>query len=230
MNKIHISIEGNVGSGKSTIIQALKTKYTLLNADEKQSTQCKIVTCAEPVEEWERHGFLKAMYTGELGHVEFQYMVLASMTSNTLEGLRNADVFIQERSLDAAFEVFAKANVKPSLSFNMLDYSYLNLKRSIIRESALTYRIYLRVTSELARERIAIRSRMSENTLSLEYLERIHEKHEEWLQKKGCKKANGEEVIVVDACRPIAEVKQNVEDIVQSILEKAGKCQDFTMI
>ena len=52
---VHISIEGGIGVGKSTVLNRLKQALAKISG---------VVFVDEPVEEWLRHGFLQASYDG----------------------------------------------------------------------------------------------------------------------------------------------------------------------
>jgi deoxycitidine kinase len=58
--------------------------------------------------------------------------------------------------------------------------------------------IYIQCPPEVCSDRIKKRSREGEDTIPLDYLEKIHEKHESWLNKAGTSKN-----LVIDNTVPI---------------------------
>jgi len=87
-----LSIEGNIGAGKSTIMQRLKALFEDDNS---------VVFVDEPVDEWNDKGFLAAMYDGTCSKGEFQHMVLMSLAGDLLKALARQPppaLIITERS------------------------------------------------------------------------------------------------------------------------------------
>tara|TARA_B110000027_G_C16110257_1_gene297382 strand:- start:1607 stop:2260 length:654 start_codon:yes stop_codon:yes gene_type:complete len=209
MQKVHISIEGNIGVGKSTLLSKI---YKHFKNYEK-------VSCAwEPLEEWDDNGFLGDMYSKRIEHAEFQYMVIASMFHKSFIGLSNSEILIQERSVDSAFEVFTKNNVENTRSVEMLKYSYDKLK-ALLEETfpSRKVRIYLRVPPFVAFARVCQRSRSSESSMSEEYITAINNSYEEWLGL-----SSTDEVINIDASRSIEHVTQDVIRTISSIVQPNG--------
>jgi deoxyadenosine/deoxycytidine kinase len=210
MQKVHISIEGNIGVGKTTIVENLNEHF------ERDNT----VSCAfEPLDEWESSGFLEDMYSKKIDHAEFQNIVISSMFHTSFVGLSKSDILIQERSMDAAFEVFTKNNVQNPRSLELLKYSYNKLKKSIEEAfSVKTIRIYLRVPPLVAFSRVSGRSRSSESKMSEEYITAINDAYEDWLLSDD----TSETVIQIDASRSIEEVTHAVMKQVSSIIHPNG--------
>jgi deoxyadenosine/deoxycytidine kinase len=213
MQKVHISIEGNIGVGKSTLLSKI---YNHFNKNGK-------VSCAwEPLDEWDNNGFLGDMYSKRIEHAEFQYMVISSMFHKSFMGLSNSEILIQERSMDSAFEVFTKNNVQNTRSVDMLKYSYDKLKELLEETfSSRKVRIYLRVPPFVAFARVCQRSRSSELNMSEEYITAINNSYEEWLGLSS-NTSNTDEIIKIDASRSIEDVTQDVLRIISSIVQPNG--------
>lgn len=208
MQKVHISIEGNIGVGKSTLLSKI---YNYFKKYEK-------VSCAwEPSEEWDDNGFLGDMYSKKIEHAEFQSMVIASMFHKSFMGLSNSEILIQERSVDSAFEVFTKNNVENTRSVEMLKYSYDKLKASLETFPSRKVRIYLRVPPFVAFARVCQRSRSSESSMSEEYITAINNSYEEWLGL-----SSTDEIINIDASRSIEHVTQDVIRTISYIVQPNG--------
>ncbi len=206
MQKIHISFEGNIGVGKSTILSEVHNHFRYTD----------ISYAWEPLDEWDENGFLNDMYSKNIQHAEFQHMVISSMFQKSFMGLSQSNILIQERSMDAALEVFTKSNVKNSRSMELLKYSYDKLKQSLQEAFSIqTFRIYLRVPPHIAFARVSKRSRSSESSISEEYINTINDSYEEWL----CFSSPDSSVIIIDASRDIEEVTRDVIKAVTSIIQ-----------
>lgn len=70
--------------------------------------------------------------------------------------------------------------------------------------------VYLRTTPEVVYERIKKRARKEENTVSLEYLEQIHEIHEEWLYDRTLSTVPAK-VITLDGNKDLEEMIKEFE-------------------
>ena len=72
--------------------------------------------------------------------------------------------------------------------------------------------IYIQCPPEVCVERIKKRSREGEDTIPLDYLEKIHNKHEEWLNKGGNKNLIIDNTVAID--------KERITNKIRSWLEK----------
>ena len=202
MDKIHITIEGNIGVGKSTVMKNIYEHF------EKNSD---ISFAWEPVDEWEKAGFLEGMYDGSIPHTEFQYMVLSNMFSITCSWLLNSRILIQERSMDSAFEVFARSNIDPGIQFDMIENCYNKLKALL---PVKTSRIYLRASPRVSLSRINKRARSAENSISREYLSKINTKYEEWLGSNA-----HDNTTIIDASGDIDTVTDHVIRVISDLIK-----------
>tara|TARA_B100000676_G_scaffold313165_2_gene391913 strand:+ start:2176 stop:2826 length:651 start_codon:yes stop_codon:yes gene_type:complete len=207
MHKIHITLEGNLGVGKSTILS---------NVYEYFGIDSGIAYAWEPVHDWDTNGFLEGMYTGKISHPEFQHAVLSSMFHTTYKQLANTDVLLQERSMDTTFQVFSKCNVTDNNSLNILQYSYNNLNNVLrTKYSIETHRIYLRVPPHISFSRTTRRSRTSETSVSQEYINNINNAYEQWLGF-----TENEHTTIIDASQNISDVTNDVITAINTIINK----------
>ena len=207
MYKLHITIEGNIGVGKSTLLSKV---YKHFKDNENVTCVC------EPLNDWVSNGFLEDMYSKRIDHAEFQHMVISSMFHTSFMGLSKSDILIQERSMDAAFEVFTKNNVENSRSVELLKYSYDKLKGSLEETFPVQIvRIYLRVPPFVAFSRVCQRSRSSESNMTEEYITAINDSYEKWLFLS----SNTDKIIPIDASRSIEEVTQDVIKEIASLVK-----------
>lgn len=99
-----IAIEGNIGIGKSTLLNALKRRF---------ENDVSVALVDEPVALWEEHGLLEAMYTDTINRCAFQVMAVTTRYTSLLDAVlrSEADVIITERSIFSDRACFAKVNL-----------------------------------------------------------------------------------------------------------------------
>lgn len=177
MSKI-ISIEGNIGSGKSTILNYLKDLY-------KDSSE--IIFLEEPVSEWSKikdknnETILEKFYNNQKKYsFAFQMMAYISRLSilkDTIAKYPNA-IIITERCLNTDRYVFAKMlyddekleDVEYQIYINWFDhFSYLQ---------KIQKTIYLKTDPQTCYSRINKRNREGESNISVDYLKNCHDYHE----------------------------------------------------
>jgi deoxyadenosine/deoxycytidine kinase len=181
-----ISIEGNIGSGKSTLMETLKDVHK--NNDH-------VVFLKEPVDEWEKitdsNGItiLEKFYKDQEKYsFPFQMMAYISRLNelrNTLKKLRPSDkkyVIISERCLYTDKFVFAKMLFESGKMEDVNYQIYLNWFDSFSQEFPIHKIIYVKTLPEICHKRINIRSREGEENIPLSYLESCHKYHEDMLQ------------------------------------------------
>jgi deoxyadenosine/deoxycytidine kinase len=189
-----ISIEGNIGSGKSTIINFLKT----LDSE-------NIVFVDEPVDEWlnikvDGKNALEMFYENQKEN-SFWFQILAYITRlrNLLNTIKeNPDkIIISERSIYTDKYIFAQMLYEQgNLSeIEMKTYSYWF--DTFEKETKLDLVLYVNTNPEECFSRIKKRNRNEESGVPLEYLTHCHNKHTDWLSNTDAKvvKINGHQSI-----------------------------------
>jgi deoxyadenosine/deoxycytidine kinase len=180
-----ISIEGNIGSGKSTIINILKEKF--LNNPE-------IVFLQEPVLEWndikDKNGInILTKFYEEQEKYSFAFQMMAYISRlNIIKNIIKENkykIIITERCLNTDRYVFAKM-LYDSGKLNEIEYKiYLNWFDSfldIFPEKTQNKIIYLKTSPNICFERVNRRNREGESNISLEYLENCHLYHENMIE------------------------------------------------
>ena len=191
MSKI-ISVEGNIGSGKSTIIKLLK-EYLKDNNN--------IIFLQEPVDEWEKIKdknnvtILKKFYENQEKYsFAFQMMAYISrlnLLKNTIEKNPNS-IIITERCLNTDRYVFAKM-LYDSGKLEDVEYQiYLKWFDSFIDTQLIQKIVYLKTDPNICHFRINKRNRDGELGIPIEYLEKCHLYHEEMIN-------NINEKLVIDS-------------------------------
>ena len=177
------SIEGNIGSGKSTLVKELKKSVpTILDK--------MVIYVQEPVNEWlkikDKKGetILEKFY-GNQHKYAFSFQMMAYISRLAL--LRNIvrenpdAIIITERSVFTDREVFAKMLYDEG-KIEEVDYQiYLKWFDEFIEEIPITGLIYVNTTPEKSKERVDLRARAGES-IPLSYLQRCHNYHETWIK------------------------------------------------
>ena len=180
---IIISINGNIGSGKSTYLDFIKT--ALHGRDD-------IMFLQEPVGEWEKlqdeegNNLIEKYYKNQSKYA-FAFQVNAFMTRYKLikEAMqKNVKYIITERCLFTDKHIFAKM-LYHSKTMEKVEYEIYNSMfeeyNTIMKNPVF---IYIRTDPEICKSRIEKRNRKGESSVDIEYLKLCHKYHEQWLLNK----------------------------------------------
>ena len=178
------SLEGNIGSGKSTILQQLK--------DRLGDNQC-IKFLQEPVAEWENikdaegTTILEKFYGNQEKYAfSFQMMAYISRLALLKKTIReNPDCHIvTERSINTDKNVFAKMLHEDDKIEEVNYQIYQKWFDEFIEETMIDGIIYIKATGQTCFDRVKKRSRNGESNIPLEYLERCGKEHDNWIIDK----------------------------------------------
>jgi deoxyadenosine/deoxycytidine kinase len=169
------SIEGNIGSGKSTIIKRLQENFE------------GIIYLPEPVDLWNQikdsQGvtILEKFYKDKKGY-SFSFQMMAYITRfNQIKKVINESppdsIIITERCLYTDRYVFAKMLYDTGF-MEEIEYTIYN---SFFEEIKISGIIYIKTTPEICSARIVHRGRKGEESINLDYLKDCHQYHEDWL-------------------------------------------------
>lgn len=180
-----VSIDGNIGSGKSTLVSVLKDHYK--NND-------RIVFVDEPIDEWcnitddDDKNILDYFYKDKKRwSYTFQNFAFITRISKllTLDDLNSNKIIISERSPQTDRYVFAKmlyeTDYLTEVEYGMYLYWY-NFYMTRYK-SSIDNIIYLKSSPSVSYERIKKRNRDEETIIDKGYIESVHDYHEHWLQK-----------------------------------------------
>jgi len=171
-----VSIEGNIGAGKSTMLKFFE-----------QYRDVELIP--EPVAQWcdvNGHNLLGKLYE-DPKRWSFQFQSYVQLTRlQLLKKPTNCSVKIIERSIQNNRYCFLEnAKKEGSLSGAELEtlfswYEWLNTHIGL----PLDLIVYLRTSPEVAYERLKKRGRKEEAGVPLEFLQSLHQSYEDWLINK----------------------------------------------
>lgn len=173
-------IEGNISSGKTTVLENLRAQgYAVFE---------------EPLEEWQRNYIHGGKNILELFYEDkrtwgFKFEIVSAMTR--YKQLRKAlgspaDVVFIERSLLTDRHVFALSLYRGGF-FETLDWQIYNEWHELFVElvdSVAKYTaeyVYIRAQPNTCHERGLGRARREEDGVAPDYFRELHEHHEEWM-------------------------------------------------
>ena len=179
------TVDGNIGSGKSTLIKLMKKKYKSLGDK-------KIVFLPEPVDIWEsikdKNGknVIESYYGDQVKFAfPFQMMAYISRVHQIREIMNNSDdntIIICERSVYTDKHVFAKM-LHDNGTMNDIEIQiYKKWFDEFVKDFPFSGIIYVGAEPTKSLERVKIRNRKGED-IPLSYLELCHNYHENWLNK-----------------------------------------------
>lgn len=176
-----ISIEGNIGSGKTTLVNKLQESFNQ-----------NFVFLEEPLDEWlqikdeNENTILSKFYSDQCKYsFPFQMMAYISRLNKLKENIKQHDKHIfTERSLSTDKFVFAKMLYDNKLMDTCEYQIYNKWFDSFNQETAITKIIYVKTDPVICNERVNKRCREGENNISQDYLNKCHLYHEEMIKKQ----------------------------------------------
>jgi len=173
-----ISIEGNIGTGKTTFLRSLREHF------KDREDVCFL---DEPVDLWmnckDQEGNILEHYYKDQKKYGFQFQMMAyiSRLSILRKALENPKYkyIISERSLFTDKHIFCKMLYDEGIIEEIGFQIYSMWFDEFISFSSFIP-VYLRTLPEVSYERVQTRARQGE-TIPLEYLQKCHNYHEAWL-------------------------------------------------
>lgn len=197
---VKIAIDGNIGCGKSTVIEKLRElKYRVYPEDIESWGDWLIKYYKEP-----KKYALGFQLTVLLSHLRQQGDVSGD----------DGDVYIYERCSHTCNRIFGSLLVDDDI-MNERD---LELCKSYEKEfnNGVDILFYLQTTPEICKERIVKRDRSCESSIEMDYLKKLHNKYEDVYSTEitdpdlACI-VDGIIIYIIDATRPADEVFKNIQ-------------------
>jgi deoxyadenosine/deoxycytidine kinase len=237
---IIISIEGNIGTGKSTLIEKIQQYFDIYSID-ICNTPCKFGFIPEPVNIWnsvtDNDGvtILEKYYQDQHKYAfPFQMMAYISRLSIMRDALKeDYDVIIMERSMFTDCEVFAKM-LYDDKKIETIEYNiYKKWFDEFIDDFPEIHHIYIQADPTVSAERVIKRGRQGE-TIPLSYLQTCHEYHEHWLLSE---EDEQESILLLDGNKELTDDDYDdwlcsIEDFICTKIydiyegEDEGECDD----
>lgn len=176
---MHIGIAGNIGCGKTTLTRMLSQHYGWTPKYESVTYNPYLEDYYKDIERWSYN---------------LETYFLAQRFQDLLEIARSENVIIQDRTILEGVHIFV-ANNKAMGNLSDRDFdTYMqlfNLMMSMVREPDLL--IYLKSSVPHLVSQIQKRGREYEKSISIEYLENLNTRYEQWISEyKG-------QVLVIEA-------------------------------
>ena len=215
MRKINVCVEGNVGSGKSTVVISLQKALSKI-------LKGKIKIVLEPVEKWQlakENGvsILELSYTNPMKYsLSFQVKALADMIKEHTDQNEDYEVCIFERKPLTSIEVFAENLRRKGFICNMEKsflHDVLDTFQETGKQTKIDHTIYLKTTPTTALDRIRKRNRDEENKVELKEIEDLNEAYEKYMS------SHKENVTTIQAEKPKEMVLEEAVKTILGIME-----------
>ncbi len=164
---MHIGIAGNIGSGKTTLTRMLARRYGWTPKYESVTYNPYLEDYYKDIPRWSYN---------------LETYFLASRFKDLLEISKSDEVVIQDRTILEGVHIFVRNNLEMG-NLSRRDYdTYMmlfNLMMSLVRPPDLL--IYLKSSVPHLVAQIQKRGREYEQSMSLEYLEGLNRRYDEWI-------------------------------------------------
>jgi len=214
--KYIISLEGNIGAGKSSFLKILK-----------QNLSDKAEFIDEPVEEWlqiknnNNQNLLEVFYQDKKRWAyTFQNIAYITRMKRIIDTMQNTtkSIIFMDRSLEGDLNTFTKM-LKEEGDIDDLEWAaykkWNTMFTDLIGKNIQTKHIYLRCTPEIAYFRINKRARDEEHNIPFEYIKQLHLYHDNWL-------LNNTSSYIIDVNKDFVYDEKNKDIVYQLILNTLG--------
>lgn len=209
-----IALEGNVGSGKSSVLKwAAKTGLA--------------TPVYEPVSRWQNCGGVNMLQLFYADHKRWAFHLQSFIQLTMFESsiiiprpTTAHEVMLHERTVMSSRVVFTEALKQAGWltlpEQAMLDESY-RFQESIIKPT-FDVIIYLKCPAVVCYERVKERGRKEETNVSINYLQLLGKLYDDWLELKQ-QPTNSKCVVTIDATLPESEIQKQVRTVVEYVRE-----------
>ena len=177
-------IEGNIGAGKSTLIERLKQTLETTN------TKVNIKFLTEPIDTWTNYygvNMLNEFYQNKNTNAfKFQWLAFMSVYKQIMESYGNYDILICERSPHTVRHIFIEM-LREDGCLDEIEYKLLTdfidtvLEHTNFPEHKF---IFLDESTQTCLERIQQRGRIEEKDINIDYLKNLKKWHDKYLLDK----------------------------------------------
>lgn len=181
-------VEGNIGCGKSSFLRELEKLH--------------VPILQEPVDVWARtrnengKNILEEFYSDPTRNAYLFQSIAFRSRVDAMSKLTQPKTVV-ERSVFTDRNIFAATARADGHMSNIEWDDYVKWFDWVIDKCPKPEKfVYLRAEPETCMERIGHRARSGESTITLEYIQKLHERHDTWL-------LNEPNVLVIDATEPL---------------------------
>jgi len=221
-----LSIEGNIGSGKSTFCKSLKNHF---NRYYNRPHGTNVYFVDEPVDAWlsikDTDGNLLDHFYKCPEKYSYCFQMTAYISRLTelkrvLNKSKPNDIIIMERSVFSDYNVFAKM-LYDSGKINEIEYqSYMMWFNHFLDGLPNIFFVYLKTDFNKCHDRVLTRSRKEEGKVSKEYLNACENYHETWLNSES-------HTLILDGNRDVSSHGEYIDIIKQLINYKTNVPDNF---
>ena len=215
-----ISIDGNIGSGKSTLIQELEGFINHIGLENHISVY------PEDVENWKSEGWITQYYS-DMRRFGFGWQTRVLMSISKLfktPEYPKKTTNIVERNAETSYHVFIKDMVKNGFLTEIERDTLRNLSNMLI-DWIPDIIVYINTSPELCFERIHIRSRQGEEKIPIGLLQSLHENHQGYIANMHSK---GVKVHIIDGSQTPEIILANcIEILCQHSSHAFKKCSEL---
>lgn len=203
MQPLVFVVDGNIASGKSTIISKLRTKLVLVK---------------EPLDLWIESGIFEK-YNQDRPRYAYTFQTYALVTR-----IQSAIAAYREHGDDAVYlferswftdRIFAEANYKAGYFTDLewrLYQDWYKTYEALVPFKVTSF-LYLHTSARKCYARIQSRERATEELIPLSYLQLLEETHDAFFQNKNCLVVHNDE----DNCfTPSATIDAYLESVIQA--------------
>ena len=175
-SKVALFIEGNVGAGKSTLLEIVQKRL-------------EVDVFYEPHTLWQSVGEKNLLEMFFLDPKRWAFTLQTYVTTTQIEQQKKAAqkesdlISLFERSVYASRYCFALNAYQTGLMNSVEWHVYLETWQSQVQalQELPSGFIYLRIPAQICYERIQGRNRFEEEPITLEYIEQLEQKYDDWL-------------------------------------------------
>lgn len=162
-----ISIEGNIGSGKSYLLDYLKDKID-------------IDYYPEPVEKWTNMKGINLLENFYQQNKAFNLQTYIIITMAEIQKQKSSKIKVMERSLASGRNIFTEMSYRN----RKLTFEEYNILISLydLFDNKVDEIIYVKSDPDLCFSQLQKRGRSEETDIKIDYLKSLHELHEKWIQ------------------------------------------------
>lgn len=178
--RVSLFIQGNIGSGKSTILNILRKvkDYEIID---------------EPVNAWNKLGILDEFYKDKKkrGYTFQTFAFISRLEDYVKSSVNGKNVKIYERSIYADKYCFAQNSHDCGYIddfewkvYNEIFDKWVSLVNALKKErSEIEITVFVKCSPEKCMERIKKRNRDAESQISMDYLTKLHNIHTKWIEE-----------------------------------------------